>query len=115
TEELKTVVTRRMKEYIATPDVSVLISNINSYYFYILGEVVKPGKYPLQEKMTVLQAVSIAGGFTQFAYKNGIALFRIDPATFTQTKIRIRYDDIVSSDDTKKNLLIQSGDTILVP
>jgi polysaccharide export outer membrane protein len=115
TEELKTQVTRQMKEFIASPDVSVLVSNINSYYYYILGEVAKPGKYPLKEKITVLQALSMAGGFTPFAYKNGISLFRMDPATSMQTKIRIRYDEIVSSDDTKKNLLIQSGDTILVP
>jgi len=115
TEELKNVITQRMKDYIATPEVSVLVSSINSYFYYILGEVVKPGKYPLKERITVLQAVSMAGGFTPFASKNGIAVFRKDPVTSIDTKFRIRYDDIISSEDPKKNLVIQSGDTIVIP
>jgi polysaccharide export outer membrane protein len=115
TEELRNIITQRMKNYIATPEVSVLVSNINSYFYYVLGEVVKPGKYPLKERITVLQAVSMAGGFTPFASKNGISLFRKDPATSTETKFRIRYDDIISSEDPRKNLAIQSGDTIVIP
>jgi polysaccharide export outer membrane protein len=115
TAELKTVVTQRMKDYVATPEVSVLVSKINSYFYYILGEIDKPGKYPLKERTTVLQAISMAGGFKPFASKNGIALFRKDPVTSTQIKFRIRYDDIISSEDPKKNLAIQSGDTIVVP
>jgi polysaccharide biosynthesis/export protein len=115
TAELKTVVTRRMKEYIATPEISVLVSNINSYFYYILGEVAKPGKYPLKERTTVLQAISMAGGFTPFASKNGMSLFRKDPISYNDVKYRIRYDDIISSEDPKKNLVIQSGDTLVVP
>lgn len=115
TEELKNVISLRMKEYIATPEVSVLVSNINSYFYYILGEVIKPGKYPLKERITVLQAVSMAGGFTPFASKNGMAVFRKDPSTTTEIKFRIRYDDIISSEDPNKNMMIQSGDTILIP
>ena len=115
TEELKSLVTQRLKDYIATPEVSVLVSNINSYFYYILGEVVKPGKYALKERITVLQAVSMAGGFTPFASKNGIAVFRKDPATSSEIKFRVRYDDIIASEDPRKNLVIQSGDTIVVP
>lgn len=115
TEELKQVVTQRMKDYIATPEVSILVSNINSYFYYILGEVAKPGKYPLKERITVLQAISMAGGFTPFASKNGMALFRKDQMNSTEIKFRVRYDDIISSEDPKKNLEIQSGDTLVVP
>jgi len=114
-DQLKAVVTKRMKEYISAPEVSVLVSNINSYFYYILGEVIKPGKYPLKERTTVLQAISMAGGFTPFASKNGISLFRKDPLTYNDVKYRIRYDDIISSTDPKKNLVIQSGDTLVVP
>jgi len=115
TQELKTVVTQRMKEYIETPEVSILVSNINSYFYYILGEIVKPGKYPLKERTTVLQAISMAGGFTPFASKNGMSLFRKDSVSSSEIKLRIRYDDIISSEDPKKNLFIQSGDTIVIP
>lgn len=115
TEELKTIVTRRMKDYIATPEISVLVTTINSYFYYITGEVARPGKYPLKERTTVLQAISVAGGFTPFASKNGMALFRKDPLNATEVKFRVRYDDIISSEDPKKNLVIQSGDTIVVP
>lgn len=115
TEELKKDVTQRMKEFLTTPEVSILVSNINSYFYYILGEVAKPGKYPLKERITVLQAISMAGGFTPFASKNGIALLRKDPVDSTEIKFQVRYDDIISNEDPKKNLLIQSGDTILIP
>ena len=115
TEELRTVVTGRLKEYIDTPQVSVLVSAINSYFYYILGEINHPGKYPLKERTTVLQAISMAGGFTPFASKNGMSLFRKDPVSSTEIKLRIRYDDIISSEDPKKNLFIQSGDTIVIP
>jgi polysaccharide export outer membrane protein len=115
TEELKGVVTKRMKDYIAAPEVSVLVSNINSYFYYVLGEVVRPGKYPLKERTTLLQAISMAGGFAPFASKNGIALFRKDSSSSAEVKYRVRYDDIISSEDPHKNLLIQSGDTIVIP
>lgn len=115
TDQLKTVVTQRMKEYIETPQVSILVSTINSYFYYILGEIAKPGKYQLKERTTVLQAISMAGGFTPFASRNGMSLFRKDPVSSNEIKLRIRYDDIISSADPKKNLFIQSGDTIVVP
>jgi len=115
TEELKGVITQRMKDYIATPEVSVLVTTINSYFYYILGEVAKPGKYPLKGRITVLQSISLAGGFTPFASKNGIAVFRKDHETLTESKYKIRYDDIISSEDPQKNLVIQSGDTIVIP
>jgi polysaccharide biosynthesis/export protein len=115
TEELKNVITQRMKDYIATPEVSVLVTSINSYFYYILGEIVRPGKYPLKGRITVLQAISLSGGFTPFASKNGIAVFRKDPETLTETKIKVRYDDIISSEDPQKNVVIQSGDTVLIP
>lgn len=115
TAELKEAVTVRIKDYIAAPEVSVLVSSINSYFYYMLGEVVRPGKYPLKERTTLLQAVSMAGGFTPFASKNNITLIRKDSTTSNEVKLRVRYSDILSSDDPEKNILIQAGDTIVIP
>ncbi|HTN42836.1 MAG TPA: polysaccharide biosynthesis/export family protein [Nitrospiria bacterium] len=115
TAELKTDVTRKMKDYIAAPEISILVTTINSYFYYITGEVAHPGKYPLKERTTVLQAISMAGGFTPFASKNGMSLFRKDPNNSAEVKLRVRYDDIISSEDPRKNLELQSGDTIVVP
>ncbi|MBI3355305.1 MAG: polysaccharide biosynthesis/export family protein, partial [Nitrospirae bacterium] len=63
----------RLTEFKENPNVSVSIKEVNSYFIYVLGEVLKPGKYPIKSYATVLQGVSLAGGFTNFASKSKMA------------------------------------------
>lgn len=113
TTKLKAAISLRLKEYIAEPEVSVNVMVVNSYYFYIMGEVRSPGKFPLKGRVTMLQAITLAGGFTPFASKNRISLFRKEGQT--EKKIPIRFDDIIYSEGSEKNLVLRSGDTIVVP
>jgi polysaccharide export outer membrane protein len=115
TAKLKDLIASRLKEYITSPEVSVVVSAVNSYFFYITGEVTRPGKYPLKERTTLLQAISLAGGFTPFAAKNKISVFRKDPNALNEKKFLIQYDEILSSDGGEDNLVLQSGDTIVIP
>lgn len=115
TKQLNNLITDRLKEYLTTPEVSVLVKDIKSYYFYILGEVANPGKYPLKESTTLLQAISMAGGFTPFASKNGLAIFRKDPLSSIERKLQVKYKDIISAVDANKNYSLMSGDTVVVP
>lgn len=112
------VISKRLAEYKENPSVSVSVKEINSYYIYVVGEVTRPGKYPLKSYATVLQGISLAGGFTQYASKNRMAVMRLvrDPAQKEQqVRIPVRYDDLVMGKGEVGNFRLLSGDTIVVP
>lgn len=104
-----------LRAYMENPTVSVLIKEVNSYQVYVLGEVIKPGKYPLKSKMTLLQGVTVAGGFTPMAARNKIVVFRFSKDGEGLTKIKASYDDIVVRDGSSQNIELKPGDQIVVP
>ncbi|MBI5197226.1 MAG: polysaccharide biosynthesis/export family protein, partial [Nitrospirae bacterium] len=111
--ELQESIRDRLKEYVGDPTVSVIIREIQSQAFFILGEVMRPGKYPFKSETTILQAVSIAGGFSQWAEKDRIIILRKDPGRPEEGRITIRYKQIVSGKDPNANVLLKSGDTVV--
>ncbi|WP_319409007.1 polysaccharide biosynthesis/export family protein [uncultured Desulfosarcina sp.] len=111
--ELKVDIQRRLKDFVADPNVTVSVKNGASKRFYILGEVIKTGEYPLVKHLTVLQAFAIAGGFTEWASKKEIIVFRREGGE--ETVIRIDYKDIVRGRDFSQNVEIKADDTIIVP
>ncbi len=111
-------ISKRLTEYKENPSVSVSVKEINSYHIYVVGEVTRPGKYPLKSYATVLQGISLAGGFTQYASKNRMAVVRsVRNGTGNERQIRIpvSYDDLVSGRGAVGNFRLMSGDTIVVP
>jgi len=116
--ELAKRIAERLKEFMATPTVSVLVKEVNSYFVYVLGEVVRPGKYPLKSYATVMQGVSLAGGFTPFASKNKMHVLRISTngsGQPHQIQIPVQYDAILSGKGSLGNFFLRSGDVIVVP
>jgi polysaccharide export outer membrane protein len=111
TEEIST----RLKAYMENPTVSIVVKEVNSYAIFVLGEVVHPGRYPLKSKTTLLQAVTLASGFTQVASRNKIVIFRFAKEGDPLMKIKASYDDIVLRDGTNQNIELKPGDTIVVP
>ncbi len=111
--ELKTAIQNGLKEYIADPHVTVTVRDAGSQRFYILGEVTRTGEYPLVKDLTVLQAFALAGGFTEWASKREIILFRRDGET--EQVIQVNYRDIIRDKSFKQNVIIQANDTIIVP
>lgn len=105
----------RLKAYMENPTVSIVIREVNSYSIFVLGEVVRPGKYPLKSKTTLLQAITLAQGFTPVAARNKIVIFRLGKDTEGLTKFKASYDDIVLRDGTKQNIELKPGDQIVVP
>lgn len=108
----------RLTEFKENPNVSVSIKEVNSYFIYVLGEVLKPGKYPIKSYATVLQGVSLAGGFTNFASKNKMAVLRtVTNGDGEQHQIRlpVPYDELVSGKGAIGNFVLKTGDTIVVP
>ena len=105
----------RLKSYMENPTVSIVVKEVNSYAIFVLGEVAKPGRYPLKSKTTLLQAITLASGFTAVASRNKIVVFRFGKDGEPLTKIRANYDDIVLRDGTNQNIELKPGDTIVVP
>lgn len=114
TVQLADDISSKLREYKENPQVSILVKEVNSYAIYVLGEVSKPGKYPLKSKTTLLQGITIASGFTPTAARNKIVVFRFGKDG-EQIKVRASYDDIVLRDGTKQNIELKPGDQIVVP
>ena len=108
----------RLTVYMASPIVSVQLKEVNSYFVYVMGEVAKPGKYPLKSYANVMQGISLAGGFNTFAKKNQIKVLRftVDSSSEKhQIEIPVQYDDILRGNAMLGNFYLRSGDIIVVP
>jgi polysaccharide biosynthesis/export protein len=116
-EGLAAQIVGRLKEFKENPSVSVKVKEVNSYHVYVLGEVVRPGKYPLKSYATVLQAVALAGGFTMYAAKNNMQVLRTvtEGGQAKKFKIPARYDELVSGDGKIKDFVLKTGDVVVVP
>jgi len=112
--ELKGVIEQRLGEYKQDPVVSVIVKEANSQSIYIMGEIARPGKYLLRSETRILQAISLAGGFTPGANKDNIIILRKNLINPEGKKIRIKYSDIISGKNPEANILVRSGDTILL-
>lgn len=115
TVQLADEISGKLKEYKENPQVTILVKEVNSYAIYVLGEVAHPGKFPLKSKTTLLQAVTVAGGFTPTAARNKIVVFRFAKDGTSQIKIKASYDDIVLREGSNQNIELKPGDQIVVP
>jgi protein involved in polysaccharide export with SLBB domain len=97
--------------FVRRPQVSVMVKEFNSKKVFVFGEVVKPGSFPFEEGMTIIHAVSAAGGFAKTASKNSINVTRV--LLGKEVKVPVRVEDIVVG--REKNFALQPGDIIFVP
>ncbi len=112
-KQLKNNIEEKLKAFVSSPSVTVTVRNASSKRFYILGEIVNTGEYSIVKKLTVLQAFALAGGFTEWASKKEIILFRREDGK--EKVIRINYKKIIKGDDFNQNVYIEADDTIIVP
>jgi polysaccharide export outer membrane protein len=109
----------RLKQFVAgSPAVSVSVKELNSYSVFVLGEVTKPGKFQAKSYVTLLQAISMAGGFTEYAKKNRMQVVRVRPNgdhKVHEIRIPVRYDDLLVGNGEPGNIILLSGDTVVVP
>ena len=111
--QLGAQITTNLTKYVTNPQVTVIVSQINSQRIYILGEVSRAGGYTLVPDMNVLQALSNAGGLTAFANSKKIYILRQDNGK--QQKIPFNYKEVLSGKDPGQNIALKPGDTIVVP
>lgn len=113
-DEIRTALTTRLTKYIPDPVVTVGVKTVNGSMIFVVGKVARPGNFLLSRPIDVLQALSLAGGATPFADVNGIRVLRRE-AGGQQHVFRFRYDDVRRGRDLAQNILLQSGDTVVVP
>jgi polysaccharide export outer membrane protein len=111
--QLKDQITRKLKQYVQNPTVTVIVNEINSYKVSVLGKVASPGVYAITTRTTLVEAISMAGGFTEWANKRKITVIR--SAGGKKKKLRFNYKKIVSGKDPRQNITLNRGDTIIVP
>jgi polysaccharide biosynthesis/export protein len=111
--QLAQTISERLKKYLTAPQVTIIVTQINSQRVYVIGEVTRPGAYPLLPGMTILQAISSAGGLTQFANSKKIFLMRNE--NHIQTKYPFSYKEVLDGRKAEENLPVKAGDTIVVP
>ena len=112
--KLEEEIAARLKSYIAEPEVTVIVQQINSQKFNILGQVNKPGSYVISNSATVLDAIALAGGFRDFAKQKSIYILRQD-ADGSQTRLPFNYKEVVKGKNSGQNVKLQPRDTIVVP
>jgi polysaccharide biosynthesis/export protein len=112
--KLEQEIAAKLTSYISEPEVTVIVQQINSEKFNILGMVAKPGSYSLTGSATVLDAIALAGGFKDFAKQKSIYVLR-EKADGTQSRITFNYKDVVHGKHPEQNIKLEPRDTVVVP
>jgi len=107
--EISAAIIKTLEKFIQRPEVLVSVQQVNSKRFYISGEVNRPGVFPLVVPTTIMQALTMAGGFRDFANTKKIVIMR------GTERIPFNYKDVIKGKKLEQNILLESGDHIIVP
>jgi polysaccharide biosynthesis/export protein len=113
-EALRTEIQEAAIKFLSDPNVTLLIRQLNSRKAYITGEVQNPGAFPLNGPRTVMQLISLAGGLTEFADAENITVMRTDKKGASQA-LKFNYKDVAKGRRLEQNVVLQPGDTVIVP
>jgi polysaccharide export outer membrane protein len=112
-QQLATEITVRLKQFMTEPRVTVIVTAMNSRRAYVMGQVTRQGAVPLVSNLTVLQALSAAGGPAQFANTKKIYILRTEGGK--QLRIPFNYSEVIKGKNPEQNINLKPGDTIVVP
>jgi polysaccharide export outer membrane protein len=112
-EEIRKTLQARLTKYIPEPVVTVVVKKAEGSRIFVVGKVNRPGDFPLYRPIDVMQALSLAGGATPYADVNGIRILRREGTH--QEVFHFRYDDVRRGKELSQNILLHSGDTVVVP
>lgn len=112
-EEVSKEIRKRLVKYMPDPVVSVSVNKVAGYKIYVLGEVAKPGEFTVGRYVDVLQALTLAGGLTPYASENGIKILRRENGK--EVVLPFRYSAVRSGDGLGQNIMLRSGDVVMVP
>lgn len=112
-EELRVAIDQRLQKFIPNAVVTVAVKLIGGNRVYVIGKVNRPGEFSFNRPLDVMQALSLAGGTTSFAALNDIKILRRENGK--QQSIAFRYADVEGGRRLEQNILLKSGDTVVVP
>jgi polysaccharide export outer membrane protein len=112
-EEVRQIIEKRLKPYVADPSVSLAVKQANSNLIYVIGKVNKPGQFAVGQALDVMQALSLAGGMTTYAAVNDVHILRRDSNGLRA--IPVRYGDIEKGRSLEQDIMLLRGDTVVVP
>ncbi len=112
--KLQQDIQQSLQAYVSVPEVTVTVQEVRSLKFNIVGQIMKPGSYPLSESMTVLDAISVAGGLGEFAKDNNIYVLRVFPDG-TSVRLPFHYKQVLKGNNLSQNVRLQTRDTVVVP
>ena len=114
TDELQKEIVEKLKPFVPQPSVTVMVKELKANRFYVLGEVAHPGAYPIQGPLTILEAMAVAGGPTEFARTSRLVVIRPPQnAKDKPTRIKVNLGEVVDGDVQAVHLT--PGDTVYVP
>jgi polysaccharide biosynthesis/export protein len=108
-DQLREALVQAAAKYIADPNATVLVKEINSRKVFITGNVAKPGSYPLAGRLNVMQLIALAGGLQEYADSKKIIILR------AQKHLAFNFKDVVRQKNVGQNILLEPGDTVVVP
>lgn len=112
-EEIQGVIADKLVKFIPDPVVSVAIQALSGNKIYVIGKVARPGEFVATRYLDVIQALSMAGGMTPYAAANKVSILRRTDGKLSS--IPFRYGDIEKGENLQQNIILQSGDVVLVP
>jgi polysaccharide biosynthesis/export protein len=112
--KLEQEIASKLQSYISEPEVTVMVQQVNSQKFNVLGQVARPGTFPIASSTTVLDAIAMAGGFRDFAKRKSIIVLRQN-ADGSQVRIPFNYQEVIKGENTSQNIRLQPHDSIIVP
>jgi polysaccharide export outer membrane protein len=113
-KQLEVTIKRELSNYLSRPEVTVIVHEVKSQRVVVAGQVAKPGSYPLQTRMTVLDAIAQAGGPLEFAKVRSIYVLRIGPDG-RPIRLRFNYKEVIKGRKLSQNVHLEPHDTLVVP
>ena len=111
--ELEKELKKRIGTFVPSPDLTVMVQQVNSMLVYVIGKVNRPGRFALNADINVLQALTMAGGLNTFAKRNKIKIFRKENE---KTHIfPFEYDEVTEGENLEQNIILKRGDVVVVP
>ena len=111
--ELRNVLAQKLTEFVPSPAVTVVVNDVRSFKVSVIGEVMRPARYELKSRTSVLDVLALAGGFNQFAARTRIIVLRQEGDK--KVRIPFNYNRVTSGSADEENLYLRPGDIVLVP
>jgi len=113
-DSLQATITTKLTDFVKQPSVTVVVEEMNSRQFNVMGKVQHPGSFALNKPTRVLDALALAGGFNEFAKTSKIYVLRTNASGAT-ARLPFNYKKVTAGEDDQDNIQLQAGDTIIVP